>query len=73
MNKIMRFVPPLLILTLCSLSLEEAKGQATAKSGKDRNPVELGAVHWLRGFDNAFEVAKKEDKPLLVLFQEVPG
>jgi len=37
------------------------------------NPRELGAVKWRRGFDKALEEAKKSRKPLLVLFQEVPG
>ena len=37
------------------------------------NPVELGRVNWLRNFDEAVRVARVENKPLLVLFQEVPG
>ena len=73
MIKIMRFVPAILILALGPFSMEEAKGQAATKSKKDKNPVELGQVHWLRGFEKALEKAKKNDKPLLVLFQEVPG
>ena len=36
-------------------------------------PPELGRVQWLRGFDEAVERAKTVDKPVLVLFQEVPG
>lgn len=36
-------------------------------------PVELGRVHWLRDFDLAVETAKSSHKPLLILFQEVPG
>ncbi len=73
MIKIMRFVLPLLILVPGPFSLDKAKGQATTKSKKDENPVELGEVHWLRGFEKALEKAKRSDKPLLVLFQEVPG
>ena len=73
MIKIMRFLLAILILTLCPFPLDDAKGQATTKSKKDRNPVELGEVHWLRGFEKALEKAKENDKPLLVLFQEVPG
>jgi len=34
---------------------------------------ELGDVHWHRDYDEALAVAKKEDKPVLILFQEVPG
>lgn len=37
------------------------------------NPVELGEVHWLRDLDAGTEASKKSGKPLLILFQEVPG
>jgi hypothetical protein len=37
------------------------------------NPVELGKVHWLRDLDKGSIEAKRSGKPLLVLFQEVPG
>jgi hypothetical protein len=37
------------------------------------NPIELGSVHWLRSFDEAQARSKKEGKPILILFQEVPG
>ncbi len=36
-------------------------------------PVELGKVNWLRNFDDAQARADKEDKPIFILFQEVPG
>lgn len=36
-------------------------------------PVELGQVDWGRNFDEAVLTAKEQNKPLLVLFQEVPG
>jgi hypothetical protein len=36
-------------------------------------PVELGDVAWRRGFEGAAAEARKRDRPLLVLFQEVPG
>lgn len=36
-------------------------------------PVELGKVPWLRDYDEALKLAKAKNKPLLVLFQEVPG
>ncbi len=36
-------------------------------------PEELGTVKWLRSFDEALASAKKSDKPVLILFQEVPG
>ena len=34
---------------------------------------ELGHVNWLRSYSNALEIAKKENKPIFILFQEVPG
>lgn len=37
------------------------------------NPVELGDVHWLRSFEEAKTKSKKESKPILILFQEIPG
>ena len=36
-------------------------------------PVELGQVDWIRNFDEAAARANQQNKPLLVLFQEVPG
>ncbi|CAN5394620.1 hypothetical protein BH09PLA1_BH09PLA1_04350 [soil metagenome] len=34
---------------------------------------ELGQVHWQRDFDAALAQAKKENKPVFLLFQEIPG
>lgn len=34
---------------------------------------ELGQVNWLRDYDEAIAKAKKENKQVLILFQEVPG
>lgn len=34
---------------------------------------ELGKVHWLRNLDSALVEAKRRCKPVLILFQEVPG
>jgi len=36
-------------------------------------PVELGKVQWLRNLDEAQKKARQEKKPILILFQEVPG
>lgn len=36
-------------------------------------PVELGDVAWIRDHDRAFERAASEEKPVLLLFQSVPG
>jgi hypothetical protein len=41
---------------------------------QDRSaPVELGRVAWRRDHDAAFAAAKESGKPVLLLFQEVPG
>ncbi len=45
---------------------------ADFQSVKDA-PVELGQVDWIRNFDEGAAKARQQDKPLLVLFQEVPG
>ncbi len=37
------------------------------------NPIEAGDVNWLRDLDRAFVSAKYHGKPVLVLFQEIPG
>lgn len=44
----------------------------SAKNCPD-NPVELGAVCWLRNLDSAMVRAEKTGKPIFILFQEVPG
>lgn len=36
-------------------------------------PIELGNVAWLRNYDEALLLSKKENKPVFILFQEVPG
>ena len=43
------------------------------KADAKRTPPELGRVPFLRDYPAAVEQAKKEKKPLFVLFDEVPG
>jgi len=45
---------------------------ADTKVAKEQ-PKELGLVKFGRDFDAAVATAKKEKKPLFVLFDEVPG
>lgn len=45
----------------------------SAVAAQDSIPIELGNVPWLRNYDEALALARKTKKPLLVLFQEVPG
>jgi hypothetical protein len=37
------------------------------------NDIELGRVNWLRDLKEAQLASRKNDKPILILFQEVPG
>lgn len=41
--------------------------------GDDPVPAELGRVRWQREHEAAFASAKSSGKPVLMLFQEVPG
>lgn len=54
-------------LLLCGLLLP---AQDPAVAGP---AVEYGTVRWRRDFAAARTQAKAQDRPLLVLFQEVPG
>ena len=46
----------------------------TAYGGETiENPIEIGDVRWGRNFDAALEDSAKSGKPVLVLFQEIPG
>ncbi len=60
----MRILAVMMLLTIC----------ATASGGQPaHNPVEVGDVHWGRDFDAALKMSAESGKPVLVLFQEVPG
>lgn len=39
----------------------------------DSQPIETGLVHWGRNFEEALERSGREGRPVLALFQEVPG
>jgi hypothetical protein len=45
----------------------------TALAGRVEQPVELGQVKWRRDFDAGLAESKRTGKPVLLLFQEVPG
>lgn len=38
-----------------------------------KQPIELGTVKWKRDLPETLADAKKSGKPVLLLFQEVPG
>jgi peptide methionine sulfoxide reductase MsrA len=42
-------------------------------SPPNNNPIELGLVQWERDYEKALERSKKQNKPVFILFQEVPG
>lgn len=44
-----------------------------AVSPEDPTPTEIGTVKWHRDFNAAKTLSQKSGKPLLLLFQEVPG
>lgn len=43
------------------------------KTNPNNQDEELGKVSWHRDYQTAIALSKKEQKPLLILFQEVPG
>ena len=43
------------------------------KTNIRNQPEELGMVSWYRNYDEAKELARKLNKPIFILFQEVPG
>lgn len=40
---------------------------------QNNQPEELGKVKWLRSYDKALAAAKQQKKPILIVFQEIPG
>jgi hypothetical protein len=56
-------------LSLCGIIVLATVSMASEKLA----PIELGKITWLRDFDMGMAKAKKEKKPVLLLFQEVPG
>lgn len=45
----------------------------TTMMANDNNPEELGKVEWLRDLSTAQKLSQEQQKPLLILFQEIPG
>jgi hypothetical protein len=50
-----------------------AEANNVAPSPDPENPIELGAIHWQRDLATGQAMAKSSGKPLLILFDEVPG
>ena len=64
-----------LTVLLVGAKRNEAPRSDDSNASKKPEPLvrELGLVNWLRGFENARNRAHEANKPLLILFQEVPG
>ncbi|MFK7806616.1 MAG: thioredoxin family protein [Saprospiraceae bacterium] len=61
------------ILLLMALSFATLDAYAQKKTNPSNQSEELGTVSWYRSYDDALKLSEKEDKPVLILFQEVPG
>ena len=46
---------------------------ASISAGEKKAPVELGKVPWIRDYAVGVAKAGEDKKPILLLFQEVPG
>ena len=57
----------LTILTILAIGVTAFSGETI------KNPIEVGDVQWGRDLDAALEDSAKTGKPVLVLFQEIPG
>lgn len=55
-----------------AFSLSGLAASGAAEPGGPR-PIELGRVHWGRDVDAGMAAARRTGRPLLLLFQEIPG
>jgi len=62
-----------LFLLLALITLPILNSNAQEKTNPLDQDEELGTVSWYRDYDTAIVLSKKENKPILILFQEVPG
>lgn len=63
----------LTIVFLFLVSITFSNSIAQERTNALQQDIELGKVSWYRDYDTAISLSKKEDKPVLILFQEVPG
>jgi len=63
----MKYFSLLFLLFLCT------GVRAQKKTDAGDQPAELGRVSWLRDYDAALAESRNTGKPVLILFQEVPG
>lgn len=67
----MPFISSLMLIALFLVSMQ-VESSAGGQSGEDQ-ARELGRIEWLRDYDLAQKRSLAEDKPIFLLFQEVPG
>ncbi len=60
----------LLGVILLSITISGFSQERTSPKNQDK---ELGMVSWYRDYDDAVSLSLQQDKPILILFQEVPG
>lgn len=63
---------PLLMAAQETLPIQQPQSLKPA-AGRVEQPVELGQIRWRRDFEKGLAEAKQAEKPVLLLFQEVPG
>lgn len=61
---------PIFLIAVCFFLFS---GGAASGGPPPDNPVEAGDVHWNRNFEEMLAQSRQSGKPLLVLFQEIPG
>lgn len=64
---------PAVLLATTALHSEPASPENIVLIPHRDQPVEVGQVAWGRNFDGALKASETSGKPVLVLFQEVPG
>ena len=64
---------PLLLLAQEAQMITAEPASLLPANDRIEQPEELGQVRWRRDFDAALLEAQETDKPVLILFQEVPG
>ena len=62
----LRKLPFLILVVVFSCSQQSVFAQK-------QQSIELGQVEWLRDYDQALKQAEESQKPVFILFQEVPG
>ena len=67
----MKNIFKVLILSLAIVVSQNINAQERTNP-KDQEK-ELGKISWYRDYDDAIAASEKENKPILILFQEVPG